>query len=262
MMLTAKQSDGICVFGLNLAQKSNAAFAYNLNAGSAPDVDSDAPSFCLAANAGVPMKRRALYFYPPSLPAKSTSKKESPMAEIKAIETLYNGYHFRSRLEARYAVLFDHNHIRYEYEKQGYILEDGSTYLPDFWLPDHGLFIEIKGQPLTDDEGMKCAYLSMATKAEVLVFVGDLGSHQTHATYRCKVLTDTDREFIKNNPFEFSSEEIAKKMLARGYWAHEVLQQPAYVLLSKIYMDPCFIAEYIRVMRSARFEHGQKGFTG
>ena len=29
------------------------------------------------------------------------------MSNIKPIETIYNGYRFRSRLEARWAVLFD-----------------------------------------------------------------------------------------------------------------------------------------------------------
>ena len=42
------------------------------------------------------------------------------MAEIKAIETIYNGYRFRSRLEARWAVFFDEIGIKYEYEKEGY----------------------------------------------------------------------------------------------------------------------------------------------
>jgi len=42
------------------------------------------------------------------------------MAEIKAIETVYNGYKFRSRLEARWAVFFDALGIEYEYEKEGF----------------------------------------------------------------------------------------------------------------------------------------------
>ena len=42
------------------------------------------------------------------------------MGEIKAIETVYNGYRFRSRLEARWAVFFDAMQIRYEYEPEGF----------------------------------------------------------------------------------------------------------------------------------------------
>ena len=54
---------------------------------------------------------------------------------IKPIETNYNGYRFRSRTEARWAVFFDALAVRYEYEPQGYRLHDGTPYLPDFWLP-------------------------------------------------------------------------------------------------------------------------------
>lgn len=63
---------------------------------------------------------------------------------IKPIDTIYNGYRFRSRLEARWAVFFDTLGIRYEYEKEGYDI-DGTWYLPDFWLPDLDCFFEVKG---------------------------------------------------------------------------------------------------------------------
>jgi len=63
---------------------------------------------------------------------------------IKAIETRYNGYRFRSRLEARWAVFFDTLGVAYEYEKEGYDLGDAGWYLPDFWLPQIKLWVEIK----------------------------------------------------------------------------------------------------------------------
>lgn len=68
------------------------------------------------------------------------------MNEIKAIETQYKGYRFRSRLEARYAVFFDALGIKWEYEPEGYQLPDGTRYLPDFWLPTFGggMFVEVK----------------------------------------------------------------------------------------------------------------------
>lgn len=79
------------------------------------------------------------------------------MAEIKAIETYYNGYRFRSRLEARWAVFFDEAGIRYQYEPEGFELSDGTYYLPDFYLPDvesrcgKGLWVDVKsGKPGED----------------------------------------------------------------------------------------------------------------
>lgn len=99
---------------------------------------------------------------------------------IQAIETYYNGYRFRSRLEARWAVFFDTMGIEWRYETEGYILEpisfpgisafmerhkgqgDPATlrriatriekdsasticYLPDFWLPSFQMYVEVKG---------------------------------------------------------------------------------------------------------------------
>jgi hypothetical protein len=103
---------------------------------------------------------------------------------IKAIETQYKGYRFRSRLEARWAVFFDALDIKWEYEKEGYALKpykfsesawmnnyreqmkgadndllstvkeltrkfkeiSSQTifYLPDFWLPEIQSFAEVK----------------------------------------------------------------------------------------------------------------------
>ena len=63
---------------------------------------------------------------------------------IKSIETVYNGYRFRSRLEARWAVFFDAMGIKYEYEMEGFDLGDGVYYLPDFYLPDLDVFVEVK----------------------------------------------------------------------------------------------------------------------
>lgn len=70
---------------------------------------------------------------------------------IKAIETSYAGCRFRSRLEARWAVFFDHLGVKWLYEPQGFELPSGERYLPDFQLPDHRLWVEVKG----DEEEMR-----------------------------------------------------------------------------------------------------------
>ena len=54
------------------------------------------------------------------------------MKDIKAIETKYKGYRFRSRLEARWAVFFENLGYEWEYEPEGFDLGDGVFYLPDF----------------------------------------------------------------------------------------------------------------------------------
>jgi hypothetical protein len=54
--------------------------------------------------------------------------------QFKAIETQYKGFRFRSRLEARWAVFFDHLSVRWEYESEGFNLKN-AFYLPDFHIP-------------------------------------------------------------------------------------------------------------------------------
>lgn len=63
---------------------------------------------------------------------------------IKAIETRYKGYRFRSRLEARWAVFFDACGIKWVYEPEGFLLNNGESYLPDFFLPDFEIYAEVK----------------------------------------------------------------------------------------------------------------------
>lgn len=98
---------------------------------------------------------------------------------IKAIETFYKGYKFRSLLEARWAVFFDALEIKWEYELEGFDLTEQAQslikeysdpesevqhmyrpadidwlknaltrgrllYLPDFYLPSLNKFIEVK----------------------------------------------------------------------------------------------------------------------
>lgn len=63
---------------------------------------------------------------------------------IKSKETIYKGYKFRSRLEARWAIFFDALGIEWEYEPEGFVLPTGTSYLPDFYLPYFGCYFEVK----------------------------------------------------------------------------------------------------------------------
>lgn len=72
--------------------------------------------------------------------------------KIQAIPTRYKGYHFRSRLEARFAVFFDALGFAWEYEPEGYDLGELGYYLPDFRVWSAGEvgkgaphWIEVKG---------------------------------------------------------------------------------------------------------------------
>lgn len=75
------------------------------------------------------------------------------MTWIQPIETVYADCHFRSRLEARWAVFFDEMGIPWRYEPEGFQLSDGSWYLPDFYLPDCSTWVEVKG---CDEQLRRC----------------------------------------------------------------------------------------------------------
>lgn len=74
---------------------------------------------------------------------------------ITPIETVYNGYRFRSRLEARWAVFFDSLGVKYEYEPEGFNIPGVGNYLPDFRVMCYAkrghdcepfpLYVEVKG---------------------------------------------------------------------------------------------------------------------
>lgn len=99
---------------------------------------------------------------------------------IKAIETVYNGYRFRSRLEARWAVFFDALGVKYDYEKEGYDLGKAGWYLPDFWLETVQQWAEVKPHALTDEEYEKCALLAQGTGHAVLILVGEPDHHRMY----------------------------------------------------------------------------------
>jgi len=110
------------------------------------------------------------------------------MKEIKPIETEYNGYRFRSRLEARWAVFFDAAGIEYQYEPEGFDLGGGYYYLPDFFLPQIelrdnriGLYIEVKGV-LSEDDKQKIRLFS----GEEVYKDGKIQSADDYWYYKCE----------------------------------------------------------------------------
>ena len=94
---------------------------------------------------------------------------------MEALKTYYNGYEFRSRLEAKWAVYLDEIGAKYDYEPEGYKLKNGECYLPDFKIyagKNRGgrtpevFYLEVKGDP-TEKDKRKC--LGFAKEAPILV---------------------------------------------------------------------------------------------
>lgn len=142
---------------------------------------------------------------------------------LKAIETRYKGYRFRSRLEARWAVFFDAIKIKWEYEVEGYKLPSG-WYLPDFWLPKlkGGCFAEVK--PTTEKKDFEKAYeLCRYGLKQVLLCDG----------------TPKESTFLITSSYH----EELKTFL---FW--DFFPAPQEIL-----------RQAVEAARSARFEHGEQG---
>lgn len=171
-----------------------------------------------------------------------------------AIQTNYKGYRFRSRLEARWAVFFDALSLDWEYETEGFELQSGEWYLPDFFFPQIGMYGEVK--PNHDREeceraAKKCGQLAQATRKPVLLLFG-VPTHAGVWAADCNFHMGIDCDGPMD--YAFSGEK---------YWETEG-RLFACTGLSDNYPFPfaCFdddVKRAVSASRSARFEHGQNG---
>jgi hypothetical protein len=92
------------------------------------------------------------------------------MPKINALPSVFKGVTYRSRMEARWAVFMTEAKIPFFYEPEGYHLEDGAFYLPDFYLPNQDAFMEIKNPLAPEDSKKKPIALSRLTGKPVFVF--------------------------------------------------------------------------------------------
>jgi hypothetical protein len=198
---------------------------------------------------------------------------------LKAIETQYKGYRFRSRLEARWAVFFDALGVPWEYEKEGYDL-DGVWYLPDFWLPTaydrigrQGIWIEIKGQHPTEEENKRCEMLALYTMRSVVTLVGTPTTHEegwcgipngSDGYYQWTYYNDSDRDTDGGS----SPEGVGWDNWMRWHWCSvcrvtKVEFNNDYFTCPQCKQDTCIpfnphINNAVNTARSARFEHGKQ----
>ena len=171
---------------------------------------------------------------------------------IKAIETVYNGYRFRSRLEARWAVFFDALGLEWEYEKEGFDLGGGQYYLPDFYLPQlgvcpSGVWVEIKGQEPTERELELASRLAAESQHEVFVLSGTVGSGHGAESYR--------HTAMNGYPTYTNGEDGVMRfwyMLGLALAGWEIFKTRGAL---KIFMPR--IGQAYGAARQARFEHGE-----
>jgi hypothetical protein len=149
---------------------------------------------------------------------------------MKAIETEFDGYRFRSRSEARWATFFKKLSIPYEYETEGFDL-NGTWYLPDFKLPVQNYWIEIKGAVPTEEERKKARLLAIASGNKVFIFHGALWVPGNDDTYMYQPYPGENIEWVEKkgaycydtsylNIIGEDSESICPCRLSTGSTAH------------------------------------------
>jgi len=164
---------------------------------------------------------------------------------IKAIETKYKGYRFRSRTEARWAVFFDAMGWEWEYEKEGYDI-DGTYYLPDFWLPKEKTFAEVKGGEFTKEESEKCRMLSELSGFKCLELDG---CPQKKPYFIWKSALEYDGKSIKSSGIIGRYEDDYS-----GFWWEPIDSKEEYCTGGRI-------EESVNAALGARFEHGETGVS-
>lgn len=188
---------------------------------------------------------------------------------IKAIETIYNGYRFRSRLEARWAVFFDTLGIDYQYEPEGYNLGYYGYYLPDFWLhtnypnDDSGVYVEIKPTEMNSQELAKLYTLAKNTKVSAFAIQGQ----PYPAEYKVTFLAVWDAVYGPHHVFDKPRitrdlQFIEESEIYLWNGQHEIVTYqflPPKFCLSNLDRKNSILKSAFLAARQARFEHGENG---
>lgn len=168
---------------------------------------------------------------------------------IKPIQTHYKGYHFRSRLEARWAVFFDAIGWQWEYEPEGFDLGEGDFYLPDFRLicAEENLWVEIKAKAPNELEWRKAWKLAEQSQTRVVFGVGLPEPYEICGLNGVTPFFGHAGCMRTNHLTELASiSTYCKQKFGRPGWS--------------LCDSPCEAdVEACNAAKSARFEFGQKG---
>ena len=105
-------------------------------------------------------------------------------------EINYDGFRFRSRIEAQWYLFFNSLNIDVHYEPETISLALSSgkicNYLPDYFLPDLDCYVEIKLSTCpTHEESMKCSLLATQTGKDVYLFYEPIGKKNANCYKYC-----------------------------------------------------------------------------
>jgi hypothetical protein len=182
---------------------------------------------------------------------------------MKAIETRYAGHRFRSRLEAKWCVFFQHLGIRWEYEPQGFKFA-GRAYLPDFLLPDTETWVEVKGnESMLDYDLMEAFALELPRGARVVLLgplpeakqpgAWDWGWQSLHSSF-----VDEGQRVVFGEWIGFGPGEPTVLTETSRATPFDAGDRDGWLAPVENAAGPCAEEAY-EAARMARFEHGESG---
>jgi hypothetical protein len=189
---------------------------------------------------------------------------------IKAIDTEYKGYKFRSRLEARFAVYLDALNASWEYEKEGYSLPVNGNYLPDFLISSFPkcskqFWLEVKATKPTQTEIHKLRELCVLTQTPGAFFVGST-KHEGQQISTFSAIAQHDPEYYGwHVPDAFSYSQapldtyIEDNSVPTNFWAkysQDLINNYDIFLRCA---DCNYLKPAAKAALSARFEFGESG---
>jgi hypothetical protein len=203
---------------------------------------------------------------------------------IRAIDTEYAGHLFRSRLEARWAYVFDLMKIRWEYEPEGFEVNARLTdpscdtrfrYLPDFWLPDLKVWAEVKGTLRSEVEllklvdaaaGLSCSHdgCGYESGGHDTILFGPMTAdftpplrmhmHDQHLLVRAWNLRSPLRSMCEGDPIAWSAGGPWSTM---AMWISKDWRAASRILLSdRGKLPDCELRSAMQQAIKARFDHG------
>ncbi|MCD7872798.1 MAG: hypothetical protein LUG21_05810 [Clostridiales bacterium] len=138
------------------------------------------------------------------------------------VQTRYDGYYFRSRTEAKWAVFFKTAGISYEYEKERFPSYNHKGYLPDFCIQNvvfnneiiPELYIEVKGR--MDEDSAKRIWCFVDEAKSLNEYdkdeedpsgrIGELNSHPLLVVGDIPNVDELNKEDWKKIPDDWNSE--------------------------------------------------------
>lgn len=172
----------------------------------------------------------------------------------------HHGYRLRSYTELMWARVMDAADIFYLYEPDLVRVDDG-YYLPDFWIPHVGIYLEVKGQQPTALEIQKADAVMARTGHEVMFLVGRPESDK-EGLFNCGLMVRGSGGWTQNvSPNDLHC--LVRQAVSFDMWERIGLSvqendmdhlRPLGELLEEMFLDRADRSDMERVLREVHAE--------